>query len=274
VFSAGAAKLAVGRIRLTSEITRDADLLVFGVLHLGDHNVNAGVRLFCGEQPYGAFKQEMMECFIRADFAEVIRVIHRAFGDSSYSLSSLFRDEQRRVLELILGASLREAEHIYRQFYERRAPMMRYLTSLGIPLPKALLASAEFVLNGYLRAALEHEDIDSDAVRSLLETARLEGVLVDAPTLEYAFRQNLNRIAEDLGKKPSEAAVQRLLKATALIRFLPFSVDLWYVQNIVYGLLRDRLPKMREAPARGEESSGRWIEALTALAQQVHIKID
>jgi alpha-amylase/alpha-mannosidase (GH57 family) len=273
VFSAGAAKLAVGRVRLTSEITREADLLEFGVLHLGDHNVNAGVRLFRGDPTYGVLKQEVMEPFRRADFAEVIRVIHRTFGDSNYSLSSLFRDEQRRVLDLILGVSLREAENVYRQFYERRAPMMRYLTSLGIPLPKALLASAEFVLNSYLRAALEEEEIDPDSVRSLLETASLEGVVIDAPTLEYAFRQNLNRITTELGKRPSESSVQHLLRASGLIRFLPFTVDLWRVQNIVYGLLRDRLPKMREASARGDETANRWIAAFTTLAGQVHIKI-
>jgi alpha-amylase/alpha-mannosidase (GH57 family) len=273
VFSAGAAKLAVGRVRLISQITRDADLLEFGVLHLGDHNVNAGVRLFRGDATYGALKQEVMEPFRRADFAEVIRAIHRAFGESNYSLSSLFRDEQRRVLDVILGASLHEAENVYRQFYERRAPMMRYMTSLGIPLPKALLASAEFVLNGYLRAALEQEDLNTDAVCALLETASLEGVAIDAPTLEYAFRQNLNRIAEELGAKPTESGLQRLLRATGLIRFLPFSVDLWRVQNIVYGLLRDRLPKMREAQARGDETANRWIEAITTLARQVQIKV-
>ena len=46
VMSAGLAKMAVGRVRLTSEITRESEVLDFGALHMGDHNVNGGVRKF------------------------------------------------------------------------------------------------------------------------------------------------------------------------------------------------------------------------------------
>ena len=48
----GKARLALGRVRLTSDITQESCLLSFGVLHLGDHNVNSGVRKFLGDEPY------------------------------------------------------------------------------------------------------------------------------------------------------------------------------------------------------------------------------
>jgi alpha-amylase/alpha-mannosidase (GH57 family) len=274
LFTAGPAKMAVGRIKLTSEITRESALLEFGVLHMGDHNANGGVRKFAGDQAYGALKQEVVQPFIRADFAAVIRFMHRCFGEWNYSVSSLFRDEQRRVLDMILASSLHEAETLYRQFYERRAPMMRFLTSLGIPLPKAFCASAEFVLNGYLRAALEQEAIDPDAVRTLLETAALEGIAIDAPTVEFAFRQNLKRLAEQLTANPAEARLKRLLSATALIQSLPFSVDLWMIQNLVYALLKKLLPQMRELQARGEESAKFWVDSFNTLGRQLRIKVN
>jgi len=49
-FTAGKAKLAVGRINLVSEITTESNSLVFGALHMGDHNINGGVRPFLGGQ--------------------------------------------------------------------------------------------------------------------------------------------------------------------------------------------------------------------------------
>ena len=51
---AGNAKLAVGRIRMTSEITRNSATLSFAVLHFGDHNLCGGVREFQGEEAYEA----------------------------------------------------------------------------------------------------------------------------------------------------------------------------------------------------------------------------
>jgi alpha-amylase/alpha-mannosidase (GH57 family) len=273
VFNAGLAKMAVGRVRLTSEITRESEALSFAVLHMGDHNVNGGVRKMGGEEDYSALKQEAVEPFMRADFAEVIRAVDRRFGDSHYTVSSLFRDEQRKVLDVILGSTLREAETLYRQIYEHRAPTMRFLTNLRIPLPKALGAAAEFVLNAYLRRALEEAEINPDLVRSVLETTSLEGAALDAATLEFAFRRNLERMAGRLAADPSEARLAQLQTAASVLPALPFSVDLWRVQNTYYALLQELFPKMREAEARGDAVAKAWVESFSALGRQLGIKV-
>jgi hypothetical protein len=151
--------------------------------------------------------------------------------------------------------------------------MMRFLTNLNIPLPKALGAAAEFVLNRHLRAALEESEINPDLVRSLLETTTLEGVPLDAATLEFAFRHNLERIAERLAADPGEAHVKQLQTAASVVQFLPFSVDLWKVQNIYYAMLQQLFPKMREAQARGDAAAKAWIESFSALGRQLGIKV-
>jgi hypothetical protein len=272
ISNTGLAKMAVGRVRLTSEVTRESESLSFAVLHMGDHNVNGGVRKFAGEQGYAALKQDLMEPFLRADFAEVIRIFDRRFGESNYSVNSLFRDEQRQVLNVILASTLREAETLYRQIYEHRAPMMRFLTNLRIPLPRALGAAAEVVLNGHLRAALEEEEINPDLVRSLLEATTHEGVAVDAATLEFAFRHNLEKMAERLSADPNEACLKQLQNAASVTQFLPFTVDLWKVQNIYYGLSKSLFAQMRQAEARGDEAAKAWMESFTALGRQLGIK--
>ena len=39
----GKMRLAIGKARFTSEITQDSEMLMFGVLHFGDHNLHGGV---------------------------------------------------------------------------------------------------------------------------------------------------------------------------------------------------------------------------------------
>jgi hypothetical protein len=273
MFEAGLAKLAVGRVKLTSEITRESSVLSFGVLHMGDHNVNGGVRKFLGEPAYQALTQAAVDPFMRADFAEVIRVMDRHFGESNYSLSSLFRDEQRKILEVILASRQLEAEALYRQIYEHQAPMMRFLTNLHIPLPKAFYAAAEFVLNGYLRHALEQEEIDTERVKALLETARFEGVTPDAATLEFAYRHSLERMAERLVTDPIEAAVMQLDSAASLLACLPFGVDLWQIQNAYYRLLETHYPRMRELKEGGDAQASAWVDRFEALGQKLAVKV-
>ena len=51
----------------------------------------------------------------RADIPDVIRAFDRSFGVDTYSLKSMFRDEQRNILSRILISTLDEAEAVYRQ---------------------------------------------------------------------------------------------------------------------------------------------------------------
>jgi alpha-amylase/alpha-mannosidase (GH57 family) len=273
VFEAGVTKMALGRVKLTSEITRESTVLSFGVLHMGDHNINGGVRKFHGEQAYRELIREAVEPFRRGDFPGVIRHLERHFTRLDYSVSSLFHDEQRKILDMLLSATLNEAEALYGQIYERRAPMMRFLTNLRIPLPKAFYAAAEFVLNIRLRRDLEDESVNPERVKALLETATVEGVALDNDTLEFAFRHNLERMAEKLLKTPTEAALRRLDTAASLIGALPFRVDLWKVQNVHYRLLETVYPQKRKQAEQGNQEAGEWANCFEALGDKLRIKV-
>ena len=273
ILEAGMAKMAVGRVKLISEITRESSALGFGVIHMGDHNVNGGVQKYLSNESYLTLIHEAAEPLTRADFAEVIRLMDRRFGESHYSVRSLFRDEQRKTLDLILSATLGEAETLYRQIYEHRAPMMRFLTALHIPLPKAFQSAAEIVLNGYLRRVFEQEEIDMERINGLLETAKVEGISLDNATLEFAFRKNIERMAERFAAEPTEAHLRLLDTAAGLLRSLPFTVDLWKVQNVYYGMLKNVYPKMRENKERGDESAQALIRGFEALGQKLAVKV-
>ena len=273
VFNAGAAKLAVGRVKLTSEITQEASRLSFGVLHMGDHNVNGGVQEFMPDRLYQSLLDELVPPFTRADFAEVIRVMDRCFGESNYSLRSLFREEQRTVIENILASALGQSETLYRQIYEQRAPVMRYLTNLHIPLPKAFTAAAELVLNDDLRRALQDREINAERVSALLESAKIAGVTLETPTLEFAYRQNLERLANYLKRTPTASVLKELRDATALLVKLPFPVDLWRVQNIFYTLMQSTYPQMQKRQLEGEQTAQEWVTVFEDLAQNLAIKL-
>ena len=85
----------------------------------------------------------------------MIRLLDEYFAETPLSIRSLFRDEQRRILNLLCNATLEEAESAFRQLHERYDPLMRFHARLGIPLPKVLHTAAEFDLNMQLRRLLD-----------------------------------------------------------------------------------------------------------------------
>jgi alpha-amylase/alpha-mannosidase (GH57 family) len=273
VFPAGRAKLAFGRIELRSKITLESQRLNYGVLHLGDHNINGGVTAFTDEESYQNTIRIALERFKRLDLTGVVRLMERSFGESNYSLQSLFRDEQRKALDTILAANLQEAETLYRQIYERRQPLMRFLTDLHIPLPRGFSAAAEFVLNDDLRVALERSTIEQQQVIGLIETAKIEGVSLDHASLEFAYRRTLELAAAKLLAEPSLPMLQQLRDTADLLQHLPFTVNLWRVQNIFYELLLEEYPIQRGTERLGNKTARRWVSCFEELGQILGIKI-
>jgi len=168
VFRAGRSRLSIGRARVTSGRTGTAGTFVFGVLHFGDHNLNAGVAELGDPEAYQDLIAEAGEAFEHGDLPRAVRRLDRYFGDVPYSLKSLFRDEQRRILDLILASTLDGVEGELRDIFEHHAPLMRFLRTLGTPLPKAFSAAAELVLNVDLRRAVSDPAADPEEVRRLL----------------------------------------------------------------------------------------------------------
>jgi alpha-amylase/alpha-mannosidase (GH57 family) len=271
----GKAKLAVGKIQVTSEITRQSRDLSFSVLHFGDHNMCGGVREFQGEEAYDAMAWEVTEAFSWAEFPETLRRIDHHFGICTYSIRSLFRDEQRKVLDQIMQSSLQEAWGAYRLIYNHHVPLMRFLIDLNVPLPRAYRATAEFVLNLNLRLAFEAEELDFIYINNLLEEAQVLQVELDAPSLEYALRQTLERLADRFRDHLSEFPfLQSLDDALALAADLPFEVNLWKVQNIYYEQLHTTYPQWRYRASQGQAEAQTWVERFVAMGGKLAIHVD
>lgn len=269
---AGKMRLALGRASFVSEITHDSEALSFGVLYFGDHNVIGGVRRFSGLESYEALVRGISDAFYRADVPEVIRLLDRGFGGNVYSLKSLFRDEQRKILNLILDSTLEEAEAAYRQLYEHHAPLMRFLANLGSPLPKAFQATAEYALNSLLRREFDDESLDLSRIRSLLDEVRIENVALDATTLEYTLRGSVERLSSRLADNPLDLdLVERLRDVVRMLRTLPFPVVLWMVENQVYDILKRVYPETARRVSEGNEDARLWVEPFQELCDELRI---
>lgn len=275
VLEAGKARLATGRARVTFDITREATVLTYGVLHFGDHNLNGGVRVFRGKKEYEEMQAEMGSIFERADFPEIIHSMDKHFGDSTYSLKSLFRDEQRKVLAQVLSTTLADLSSRYRSITDHYTPLMRFLADLGAPLPTTLRNAAEFVLNEELRWHFEEDDRDLQRVQKLLEESRATNVKLDEQGLGFAMKSNLESLIDRLVEAPENLHVLARLEETAsILQSLPFEVNLWKTQNMNYGMLKSVYPAYRARAERGEEDARVWIQHFTSLSEKLGFRME
>ncbi|HEY6766184.1 MAG TPA: DUF3536 domain-containing protein [Candidatus Sulfotelmatobacter sp.] len=266
----GKMRLANGSARLRSEITQETEEVDFAVLHLGEHNITAGVRPR-NDSSNGELREKLITAFSHADTAEAIRVLDQIFGSKTFSLRQLFRDEQRKITNLVLHESLISAAAVYRTIFENQAPLIRFLHGLSIPVPRALMSAAEIALNHELQLAIERADLDADRIRGLLKEADTSNIALDNTTLEYSMRHRVEKEASEFAANPEDPATLDHLRATlGLIPDLPFDVVLWEAQNLCYPPLIKALEE--DTGAASSEGTARF-ENLRRLAGQLKIRV-
>ncbi len=197
-FSSGRSKVALGRAHIRSRITGETEEICFAVLHLGDQNLSAAVRRFAAADPievaaFTAFSAEVGAAIARANLPEAIRLIDHFFGGIPYSLTSLFADEQHRILRTILDRTLAEMEDSLRKIYENHASLLRFLTESGMAAPPALAVAANYALNASLRRALEADNFDPVEIAALFARAASDHVILDTQSLAFAAAERIKR---------------------------------------------------------------------------------
>ena len=272
---AGKVRLVVGHAVFSSHVTGESAPMTFGAVHFGGHNVNCGVRAFMGEEAYAQLVKEISQAFEKADFAELVRMIDRGFGDSIYSLRSLFRDDQRRVLRRILHGDLNAAGATYRRIYEEHLPTMRFLSELGIPQPKAFQAAMDFLLNTDIRWDLEEEQADVQSIRALLQEAALQRVNLDMAGVAHKVGKRLAAAADALRSEPRQLALLKRFDDLAdLACSLPGAVDKWHAQNVYFALMETQWPDTLQRFAAGEADAEPWLDVFVALGEKLGICVD
>ncbi|HEX2026477.1 MAG TPA: DUF3536 domain-containing protein [Nitriliruptorales bacterium] len=281
--TAGDARLATGRAQVRSTITDERARVEYVVLHLGDHNLDGGVRDAGDDEAYAAMFADLRAAFAMADFPATIRRLDRHFGTRRYSLSTLFRDEQRRILRTILDSSIQDARAAYRSIFRSRAPLMRYLTELGVPLPRTFQRAADVVVNDDLRRAFADEHLDAQHVQSLLDDARAWSVDLDAVGLAHALNATIERVTGQLARelplleRSDPERLEFFRRAVTLVRLarsLPFEVDLWRSQNLFYDTLRRHDPNLQRRAARGDPRARAWVGHFQELGDALGVSVD
>jgi hypothetical protein len=267
----GKLRLGQGQANFCSLITRECAAFTFATVHLGEHNVIAGVLPSDPEQDE-TLRKTLSEVFLRADTAEIIRVFDEVFHKRTFSLRSLFRDEQRKITNLILADSLAASAAAYRSLYESQAPLIRFLHDLSIPVPPALKSAAEFAINYQLRRAFERPELDPNSLQSYFKEAYASHINLDVDTLEFVIRKRLEREAEQSAEHLDELEkAHKLRELVDFVQSLPFPVVLWEAQNVLYGPLTQSLHSDLGIANNGDLASKALRDELSQLSERLKI---
>jgi hypothetical protein len=268
----GRQKLALGRVRLKSEITWEERTIAYAVLHLGDQNLTAGIKEGLAEAPFRTMCAEVSEAFAERDTKKVLSLIDKHFGDHSFSLWHLFKDERRKVVAAILADNLQALEADYRRIYETNRPVMEAMARLQIPVPETLLGPAALILNADFRRLLQTPETDLKRLAALVKEYRKWSLEPGKAGLGFEAEKKIEALIGRWAAEPGEGgplrSVDRLLAA---LKPLEIEIDLWKSQNVYVSRGREVFPETARRARRGDAAAEAWLEAFEAAGRSLRV---
>lgn len=272
---AGIQKLAIGQATIESKIVFEKHPIDFAVLHFGDHNLICTVNARSEEAAFNKMKENLKKSFSRGDTTEVMRVMSIYFGGNSYSLWHLFKDQQRRVLKELLRTTWDEIEATFRHIYEHNYTIMQIMRGIHMPLPGALCAPAEFIINKDLCNEIKYEEIDVGQLKRLTDQILQLSLKIDMATLRFETSHKINYLMGKLQNAPNDLKLlEKITTTLGILLNVVSELDLQTAQNILFIIIKKKYPEIKQKAYTGDEEAIHWIEQFNQLANYLGVKAE
>lgn len=251
---AGRMRLSVGRTVVHSLITFSRKEYTFAALYLGQQHIIGSVSSRMDDAQFRKMFDTLRQTFLNDSLASLLTQMEEFFGSRKFSLRSLFKDEQRKVLDQILQTDLELAEDSYQKIFDRNYNLLTVLKNEKIPLPALMEKNIELVINTRLRKYLENNVRSLVPLQSLLREVSKWKMPLQDEELRFDASRHLQFFMQVLKASPTdEELLRNLIAKLDHFEEMGLTLDLYKVQNIYFkaaGKLLDQLARQEENEER------------------------
>jgi alpha-amylase/alpha-mannosidase (GH57 family) len=282
----GSLTLAVGQLKLVSEITWESEDVVFAVLHLGGWDFHCCIQPFTGRRDYSLLKDKLFGGLQQASAAQTILAMTQMAGAEAYSLQNLFAEERHRLMRLLSQETLTRLDQLYTQAYRDNYGVLMAFHRDGIAAPRELQVAAEIALGHRCMLTLRALEQDiTEAQSSWNHLVELEAIATEAKHLrcrldihegKQLLEQMIVRSLWQLLHDPNgsfDADIQRLEKLIDISYQLDIGISLERSQELYFSCLHSKIvPQCVAINALGDD--GRKCRQLLKLGEKLAVDVN
>jgi alpha-amylase/alpha-mannosidase (GH57 family) len=267
----GLSTLVVGTAHITNQITWEEGHAAFAALQIGENTIFGGVRT--ADDASDKLLTTLAEAFKKGDIPGTIRHIDRSF-ELHTSLQNLFRDEQRKILNQIIGSSLTHIESTVQSVYEQYSPLMNMLRDIKLPLPYHLAITVEFITNNSLQKTLESDEPSIHDLTHHIEEYKQWNTPLDRTTLGFLASRRICQMMTMVSGDPEKLEpLEKIVLLIETLHDLNLSLNLWKAQNLYFHLGKKNRDHIKKSADQGDMNAKRWIELFDKLGGYMGVTI-
>ncbi len=269
----GSLTFAAGRLRRTSGITRETQVMGVFTAYLGSYLYRTQVQPHPPVQEFTALKQELFQALEKTP-EDLVPLMARRLGEKYYTVHDMFREEKQEVFHDLLCHYREDAVAAISHNFEDAQPLLKAMAAEGLPLPRLYRALGEITLNRRLVDLLRRLEPEptllptSGEILELVGVAKLMGLQLEsgegAQILGRILRRYLIILAGDF-KKANASHLQEFLKLAGRI---PITLDYTEAQNFIFDLMKEHFPELAARAALDSKAlalATQLVEVMEAL---------
>ncbi len=273
--SSGRQSLAIGKLKVRSDITREEILVHFASLHFGEHNLLAGVFRLDEKSSTDDIETNLIDTFNMGDISQLISIMEKQYSQNRYTLRHLFRDDQRRILNRLVERSLVEIDFMFRRQFQHNSALIRIMNDLNMPIPTSLVTTIDYTCNTDLKNALRNDDPDPESVLEAIDQVEKYKSNLDKVALGYYAGRKITRM---IVKVEQNLTDRELLEKCSLlitgVKKLELQLNLWKAQNIFFNIIRDRYPEIADRKPSQIAGFDKWKTSFKNIALQLQLGVN
>jgi alpha-amylase/alpha-mannosidase (GH57 family) len=267
---AGEQKLVLGITKVRSLVTRSEKKFAFAVVCIGVHNIIGNISLDMEPDKFASMQYRITHAFDEGRVGDVIGIMQTYFGPDKYTIWQLFKDEKRKILNLISRKSLEALEESLRRTYNRDYPLVNALANNEIPIPNAYRTTFEYILNADLIDCFQADRINIKSLERIMGEVEKWGMRIEDP--DSVARMAGDAILRDLKWIASERdtlkRLQRLNRLFPLLKKFKLSPGLSRCQNIYF-----EISLLHKEPSE-KQADKEWMEQFSLLGDNLGVKLE
>jgi alpha-amylase/alpha-mannosidase (GH57 family) len=267
---AGNQRIAIGRTVVKSCITLSEKHFSFAVLYLGQHNIIGNISTDMDLKTFDKMKEQILPAFKSTNLGEVIGIMQTFFGSEKYSISSLFYDEKRKILNQIAGKSMQHAETAFREVYNDNYQLMSGMANENLPIPEGYLGAVKHILNYDIQHYFEQEILSEKDLQHLVNEFEKWKISI-RDTAAVGLSASGRIYQEILKVEQSDSSLEQIHLLNTILEMLQrlgIKLDIWKSQNVFY--------KMLKSYKNGEWVfvSDAWMTEFSRLGELLGVKVE
>jgi alpha-amylase/alpha-mannosidase (GH57 family) len=262
---AGTMILLAGITSVVSRVTLSHKRFSFAIIYMGNHHLVGGTSNNASQEWFDELHQAFSTDFDEGNLAGIIDTIKEHFTEKTFSFYQLFKDEQAKLVNLVIDDKMKNALAAYENIYDSTYSLLNLLKSNRLSIPGLLENNLLTVFQYKLEEIFEGNG-------DLIQLGRLERYADEVSKWEAKLKTErisylaarkishlVNIFSESEDKSEFLANIDQTLRLLAKIDVVP---DIELLQEFIYRKIRNNQLTPDE------------LELATNLADLIDIKIN